>query len=137
MIVVRELIEPVVARVRGNRATQRFCRAWFARFDPHTLQLLAEAPPEVFRVLVMHPVQAIMRIRRRYLLIGNGVALFEAVVTAYNIHIGLNVFSFACLALGWYYVIRGWRRLTPEAFLPAFIVRIDELPVIVRELQQS
>lgn len=130
------LIGPLLIRVGGNRATQRMCRAWFARFSPLTLELLADAPPEVFDVLVTRLVKTVMRHRRRTLWIINTVAFFQAVSTAANLTIGLNLFSFCCLVFGWRCCIQMWTRFTPEAMAPPFVIRIQELPMIVQELQE-
>lgn len=130
------LVAPLLIRVGGNRATQRMCRTWFARFSPLTLELLADAPPEVFDFLVTRLVRTVMRHRRRTLWVVNSVALVQAVSTAANLSVGLNLFSFLCLAYGWRCCILMWARYTPEAMAPPFVIRIQELPTIVQQLQE-
>src|SRR3954469_2078939 len=131
------LIAPLLIRVGGNRATQRMCRTWFARFSPLTLELLADAPPEVFDSLVTRLVKTVMRHQRRTAWIIHAVALFQEVSTAANLTIGLNLFSFICLVYGWRCCIRMWAKNTPEAMAPPFVIRIQELPIIVQELQET
>ncbi|HMA19743.1 MAG TPA: hypothetical protein VKO87_03005, partial [Gemmatimonadaceae bacterium] len=89
-----------------------------------------------FDVLVTRLVKTVMRHRRRVLWIVHGVAFFQAVSTAANLTIGLTVFSFLCLVYGWRCCILMWARFTPEAMAPPFVIRIQELPIIVQQLQE-
>lgn len=119
----RAMYQPLLERLPQDQVTQRMCAAWFALFPLDTLLRLREAPPEVFDMLIGHIVRVHICERRRFVLVAQGVALIMCADAAFTLFYR-NWWALPFIALGFGYVIKNVRGLTPERCAPRFIVRI-------------